>query len=324
LVVRGAPPDSTVVFILNGTTIGSTAVNADGDAVIPSQPAENKPDMDAYIYVDVCDAVRRVFVVDRGMLPAAPEPGCNRTQISGLFLVKRISTVVVTVSGPLPTVLLRQGHYDLHREPGRTWGPSPFGLVLFGGGALTNLTQASVLSCGDVADCSGDDAGVGYTAGIDFWISPYIAAEVSYTRPAESTARGGGSNFRFNTALDAHVLNVAGKVGVPIKIVRLYGQGGATYHQATWETEQTMDPTTRTIDGETVTIPGGTQTYALETAGWGWSFAGGLEVWVARPFALYAEGGRFALKGSARNGGEGILDQSLIYFALGAKVRLWR
>jgi hypothetical protein len=323
LVVRGAPPDSTVEFVLNGAAAGSTTVNAEGDAVIAS-PAGKKADMEAYIYVDVCDTVRRVFVVDRGMQPAAPETGCNRTQISALFEVRPISTIVVTVSGVLPTVQLRQGHFDLHKAPGRAWGPSPFGLVLFAGGALTNLLQASALSCGDVADCSGDDSGFGYTAGIDFWVAPFLAAEVSYTRPAESTAEGGGSNFRFNSGLDAHALNIAGKVGVPIKIVRLYGQAGATYHRATWETEQTIDATTRTTDAGTVTVPGGTQTYRLETGGWGWSFGGGLEIWLARSFALYAEGGRFELKGPARDGGEGALDQGMAFVTVGGRVRLWR
>jgi hypothetical protein len=324
LVLRGAPPDSNVEFVLNAATIGSAAVNADGDAVIASKPDEHKPDMDAYIYVDVCDAVRRVFVVERVMLPPAPEAGCNRTQISGLFLIKRISTVVVNVAGQLPAVLLRQGSFDLHEDPGRTWGPSPFGLVLFGGGGLTMFSQTSALSCGNVTECSGDDAGLGYTAGLDFWFSRYVAAEVSYTRPADSTASGSGSNFRFNSTVDAHVLNIAAKVGAPIKIVRLYGQGGATWHRATWETQQTSDEVTRTTDTGTITIPGGTQTYGLETQGWGWSFGGGLEIWLGRSFALYTEGGRFALKGSARGEGEGIFDEGLTYFVVGGKVRLWR
>jgi hypothetical protein len=324
LVVRGAPPDSKVEFVLNAATVGSATVNAEGDAVIASQPDATKADMDAYIYVDTCDAMRRVFAVDRAMRPPAPEAGCNRTQISGLFLVRRITTVVVTVSGPLPTVLLRQGSYDLHKDPGRTWGPSPFGLVLFGGGGLTLFSQTSALSCGDVTDCSGDDAGLGYTAGIDFWFSPYVAAEASYTKPADSTASGSGSNFRFNSAIDAHVVNIAAKVGAPIKIARLYGQGGATYHRATWETEQTMDEVTRTTDTGTITVPGGTQTYRLDTSGWGWSFGGGVEIWVVRPFAIYVEGGRFALKGSARDEGEGTFDEGVTYFVVGGKVRLWR
>ena len=324
LVVRGAPPNSTVEFVLNASTVGSATVNTEGDAVIASQPDATKPDMDAYIYVDSCAAIRRVFVVERGMLPPAPEAGCNRTQISGLFLVRRITTIVVNVSGALPTVLLRQGSYDLHKGPGRTWGPSPFGLVLFGGGGLTRFSQTSALSCGDVTECSGDDVGLGYTAGINFWFSRIIAAEVSYTRPAESTADGSGTDFRFNSALDVHVLNIAGKVGIPIKIVRLYGQGGATYHRATWETEQTIDTVTRTTDTGTVTIPGGTQTYRLDTGGWGWSIGGGLEVWLARSFALYTEGGRLALKGSARDGADGSLDEGLTYFVVGGRVRLWR
>jgi outer membrane protein with beta-barrel domain len=324
LVVRGAPPNSTVEFVLNNSPMGSATVNAEGDAVIPSKAGVTKADMDAFIYVDACDTLRRVFIEERGTLPPAPESGCNRTQISGSsFLVKRISTVVITVSGALPAVLLRQGSYDLHKQE-RTWTPTSFGLVLFGGGGLTRFSQTSALSCGNATECAGDDVGFGFTAGADFWLSPYIAAEVSYTKPADSTADGSGTGFRFNSAIDAHILNIAGKVGIPVKRARIYGKGGATYHRATWETNQTIDPVERMTDSGTVTVPGGTQNYRLDTGGWGWSFGGGVEIWLVRSFALYAEGGRFAIKGSARDGADGSLDEGVMYVVAGGRVRLWR
>ena len=324
LVLRGAPPNSTVEFVLNNSAVGTATVNAEGDAVIASKPDATKPDMDAYIYVDVCDTLRRIFVNDRGTQPPAPESGCNRTQITGLFLVRRISTIVVTVSGPLPAVLLRQGSYDLHKDPGRTWGPAPFGLVLFGGAGLTRFSQTSALSCGDVPECSGDDVGFGFTAGADFWFSRYFAAEASYTQPADSTAEGGAGNYRFNSAIDAHVLNFAGKFGIPVKRARIYGKGGATYHRASWETNQTMQPVERTTDAGTVTVPGGGQTYWLETGGWGWSIGGGVEIWLTPSFAIYGEGGRLGLKGSALDGADGGLDEGVVYLVGGGRIRLWR
>lgn len=322
LVVRGAPPNSTAEFILNNSPAGSATVNAEGDAVIASQAGATKADMDAYIHVDTCENLRRVFIVERGTVPPAPESGCNRTPL-GLFLIKRVSSVVITVSGPVPTVLLRHGKYDLHKDPGRTWA-LPSGLVIFGGGGLTRFSQTSALSCGDATNCSGDDVGFGFAGGVEFWFSPFIAAEVSYTKPADSTAEGSDSNVRFNSAIEAHVLNVAGKVGIPVKRARIFGKGGATYHRATWETTQNIDPVERTTDSGTVTVPGGTQFYWLETAGWSWSFGGGVEIWLTRPFGIYVEGGRLGIKGSARDGADGSLDEGLAYLVAGARLRLWR
>ena len=54
------------------------------------------------------------------------------------------------------------------------------------------------------------------------------------------------------------------------------------------------------------------------------SFGGGVEMWLARPFAIYLEGGRLGLKGSARDGADGSLDEGLSYFVAGARVRLWK
>jgi hypothetical protein len=327
LIAKAVPAGSTVEFVLNTTTVGTATPNADGFATIASKQDASaaKSEIDAYIYVDTCDTVRRVLVVERGISAPAPDTGCTRAQIAGLFLVRRMSTLVVDVSGANPTVLLRRGPFTIRPGgPARVWGSSPTGLVLFGGGGLARFADASTFACGDVTPCSGDDAGAAYTFGAAFWFIPFLAAEATYLKPAEATAQGSGSNFRFNSFLDAHVVTVAGKVGAPIGPVRLYGQAGANYHRAKSGTTQTIDDVTVTIEGETRTIPGGTQTYGLETSGWGWSFGGGGEVWLTSAFALYGEFARAALKGGARDDAEGALDDSLTSVVFGARVRIGR
>jgi hypothetical protein len=53
-------------------------------------------------------------------------------------------------------------------------------------------------------------------------------------------------------------------------------------------------------------------------------FGGGLEGWVTRSVAIYGEAGRAALKGNARDGGEGSIDSGLTFFFFGARVRIGR
>jgi hypothetical protein len=325
VIARKVPAGSTVEFVLNTSTVGTATPNADGDATIASKPDASaaNTEFDAYIYVDACETVRRVLVIERGISPAAPEPGCTRAQIAGLFLVRRTGTLVVDVSGANPTVLLRRGGFTIRQGgPARVWGSSPTGLVVFGGGGLAKFADATTFACGDVTSCSGDDGGAAYTFGAAFWFIPFLAAEASYMKPAEATTQGSGSNFRFNSFLDAHVITVAGKVGAPIGPVRLYGQAGANYHRAKSGTTQTIDDVTVTIDGEPRTVPGGIQRYGLETSGWGWSFGGGGEFWLTSRFALYGEFARASLKGAARDDAEGNLNDSLTSIVFGARVRI--
>ena len=325
LIVTNAPAGSTVELVLNTATVGSATADSAGVATVAArQPATAaKTEMDAYIFVDSCDTLRRVVVVDRNVLPQPPAPGCERAQIAGLFLVRRVSTLVVNVAGPNPTVLLRQGSFRL-RPPGptRTWGP-PAGLVLSGGAGLSTVSNAVDQACGDLTDCSGDKSGAAYSLAVAYWFSKYVAVEAAYLEPAEVTASGSGTNFRFNSFLDAHVGSLVGKAGVPAGRVRIYGQGGLTYHQAIFNTSQTIQEVTVTINDVATTIPGGTQSYKLKTAGWGWMFGGGTEVWLKSSFGIYGEAGRAALRGKAREGGDGEMNAAAMYVVLGARVRLF-
>ena len=325
VIVTNGPPSATVEYVLNTETVGSATADESGNATIAAKPKsdQNKAGMDAHVYVDSCDTLRRILILDRNLQPPAEGPGCQRAQVAGVFLVRPVSTLVVDVEGPVPTVLLRQGQFSLEARLGRLWSP-PTGLVFFGGAGLDRISDPVDRACGDVTSCSGSASGLALAGGVEVWFSRFLAAEVGYLRPAEVTAEGTGDDFSFNSTLDAHVLTIAGKVGAPVGRVRLFGKGGATHHWARFETTQTNEDVTATTDGVTTTIEGGTQTYALKTRGWTWMFGGGLEVWLKPAFGLYLEAGRVGLKGSAVDEADGEIDDGVLYVVIGARVAITR
>jgi hypothetical protein len=198
---------------------------------------------------------------------------------------------------------------------------APAGLVFFGGGGLSTFSNVTALACGDVSSCESGDTGLALTGGVAYWFTPYVAVEGSYLRPASATASGGDS-FRFDSELDAHVLNLGGNVGAPIGPVRLYGKLAATYHRASFTTTQVSQSSTVTIDGVEQTIDGGTQSYDLRTGGWAWMFGGGLEAWAKPKFAIYVEAGRSVIKGDHLDPGEGAIDDRLTYILAGVRFRI--
>ena len=325
VIATNAPPRATVEYVLNAETVGSVAADENGNATIAAkQPSDQgRAGMDAHVYVDTCDNLRRVLIGNRNLQPPPEGVGCQRAQVAGVFLVRPVSTLIVNVEGPVPTVLLRQGRFSLEARSGRLWSP-PTGLVLFGGAGLGRVTDPVDRACGDVIDCSGSASGLALAAGAEVWFGRFLAADVSYLRPDDVTAEGRADDFSFNSTLDAHVLTIAGKVGAPIGRARLYGKGGATHHWATFETSQTNEDRTVTMDGVTTTIEGGTQTFALKTRGWGWMFGGGVEVWLKPAFGLYLEGGRAGLKGSAVDDADGEIDDGMLYVVIGARVAISR
>jgi hypothetical protein len=324
VLVRNAPPDSTIEVVLNTSPAGSTKVGASGIATIEAKlltdPA--KTETDAQIFVDVCGTTRRVLLAERGVQLPSPEAGCVRRDMGGIFLVKPITTLVVDFVSGSPTLLLRQGSVSL--EPPHVWPDAPTGLVLFGGGSLTWVSNARLIFCGDVTPCEGGSSGLGFTAGAAYWITPYLAAEGSYIRPKEVTASATTDTFSFDSSFKTEVLTAAGVFGVPVGPVRLFGKVGGAYHRATSDTLQTMEARTVVVDGVEQTIPGGNQRYVLKTAGWSWLFSGGGEVWLSQSFALYGEFGRAALKGPSRESetAEGLVDDRMTTLFFGVRLRI--
>jgi hypothetical protein len=324
--VTNAPAGSTVELVLNNATIGSAAADAAGFATIPVnlQAHGGKRETDVYVHIDSCESSRRIIIAERGQQPPPAGANCERRDM-GLFLLRRVSTVVVNLGGVNPTVLLVQGRFDPRNpRPMRAWNAAPTGFVFSAGGGLMKFSDVELVSCGNVAGCSGGGFEGGYTAAVTYWIKPFLGADVAFVKPAEAEVTGGGTGFQFTSNLDSRVLTVAGKSGAPLGPVRIYGTVGGTFQQSTFTTTQHNDDSTVTINNVTQIIEGGTQTFELKTEGWAWMFGGGVELWLKRWLAAYAEVGFLKLKGSPVDNAEGELNDRVMSIVLGARVHIGR
>lgn len=310
IIVRKAPPGSTVEVMVNTTPAGSATANAGGDAVVALKMVQDDATSDVFLFMDVCGEVRRVVIVERsGQTPPATAD-CARHEIPGLFVVRRVSSLVFDVGGVNPTVLLRQGRYSL--KPPRVWRPAPTGFVVFGGGGIGKFRDVSLVACGELQGCSGDDSASGLTAGATYWFAKWLGAEISYLKPGEVVATATNDTFRFTTTFDAELVMISAKPAVPLGPSRIYGLVGTSWHRALLSTIQTQGSIT--------------DTFETQTEGWAWSWGVGFELWLASSLGLYAEGGNILLKGDAVNQPEGQIDDRFSYAVGGVRVRLpfWR
>lgn len=309
VVIRGLPAGSTAELV-QGAAVATATADTAGDATLKgtlTDPGEVRVNL----FVDTCAALRRVVMAERTTAAAPPAEGCRRDPIPGLFVVRPESTLVVNLTGANPTVLLRQEPFD-YREAEEAGLEPAEGLMIFGGGGWSKLHKARDVSCGNIAECPGSDTGFGFGGGIGFWFTQYAGIEASYYKPARSLFEGAIANSLFQTTFEPHVLMFTAKLGVPAGPVRIYGQGGATYQRTKIATRQeSLDQ----IEDR----------FEFRAAGWGWTFGGGIEAWVSRAVALYAEGGRAALKGPGlETGGEGRLDERMTFVLAGLRVSFSR
>jgi hypothetical protein len=325
LIVRGIPAGSTVELVINSSPAGKGTADPSGDAKLPVPlPAHtNKTEIDAHVFAETCGDIRRVYIVERGLQPPVRADDCDRRDITGVFFVRRNSTLVVNMAGASPTMLLVRGSYDLSPgDPSKVVTAKRTGIVLFGAGGISKFSDIEFVACGNVTDCSGNDWRPTFSGGAEMWFTPYLAAHFDYVKPTKVQMQGNGGTFRFTSELDAQVMTFAGKVGIPVGRARIFGQIGSNYHQATFTTRQTNDDVTQTVDGVTQTIPGGTQTFELKTDGWGWTFGGGVEVWLTQRFGIYGEAARARLKGTEADDGQGIFDDRMLTFVAGVRYRI--
>jgi Outer membrane protein beta-barrel domain len=321
LYVRKTPPGSTIEAVVNSTQAGSAQADENGDVRIQIDLPKytTKSEIDARVYVDTCDQNRRVTITERDAAPLPPDDGCTRQEITGIFFIRRVSSVVVNVGSPVATLLLRQGSYSL-----RTRGPrrsAPTGLVAFGGATMANYADALDFGCSGVPTCSGDDSGYSYTVGAEYWFSKYISAEGGYFKPPDLTIEGSGEGFRFNSFLEPHLFYGAGKIGVPAGPVRFYFKAGFNYHRAESGTRQHIDEFSVTDEnGVTTVTPARDTTVSADTSGWGWLLGGGAEAWVGRRFALYGEYGGAGIKGDAEIAEQGRIDNRISFFIFGGRI----
>jgi hypothetical protein len=307
VMVRNAPAGEAIEVALNATSVGSGTADAEGIATLPLDLSAhgNKTEIDANVFVDRCDKRHRVIIVERGQSIAPQEEGCDRREVSGLFWVRRVNTLVIDVRGANPTLMLVKGEYT--GGPVRTWSAPPTGLVVSGSGGLAKFSDLAVSACGNVTPCTTRDSGAAYAVGVTYWVTKFIGAEGGYIRPRKAAISGTTDTFAFNTSLDAHLFTLAGKIGIPAGPVRLYGTVGTNYHRATSLT--------------TETIGGATQSLQFKTNGWSWMWNGGGEVWLGSAFALYGELGFARLRNSSVEG-TGVIDDHVRSILAGARVRL--
>jgi hypothetical protein len=313
VLVRKAPPGMPVEVLLNDTVSGSGTTSPEGEVSFDLKMTQ--AEMDANVFVDVCEKSRRVLVVDRNSRASAAPAGCDRREVSGIFWVRPINTLVVDIGGAQPTMLLIRGAYkppkpetaDVEGESGPKF-VTPTGLTLFGAGGFGKFSEAITVACGNVA-CDGQDGGLGYSFGGGYWFTPWLGAQGGYTKPRRVIGRGGDS-FTFDSQFDVDVFNVAAVVGVPAGRGRFYGLVGGNFHQSTTNLSETIE--------------GQTQLFAQQTHGWGLLIGGGLEVWATPKVALFSELSFARIKGKAEDGGEGRVDDNLRFITVGVKIRLSR
>jgi hypothetical protein len=332
--VRHAPAGRTIDVVVGRADAGKATADENGDARVPIslQSAVGKTEMDANVFVDVCQDVTRVIVEAGGAVPPAADVGCERRDVQGLYAVKAESTLVVNVAGTVPSMLLIQGAYkppnpSEERPEGsdeeRPHRPPSTGLTLYGAGSFTSIRDTASNACGNVSDCTPDSRGLGFAVGGVVWLTNWLGAEAGYLRPAQARATDTTDPLHIDMKMKSDLVIVAGKLAVPAGPARIYGTLGANYEQATQDTSETLQTRTATAsDGSTIAIPGGTQTFHLETQGWSYLFGGGAEVWVSRPFAIFGELNVINLKGKPVGGGEGRLRDRFMSVNVGLRLRV--
>lgn len=309
VMVRKAPPGETIEVFLNATKVATATVPDNGETTLPLNLRENnagKEEIDANIFIDVCDKIRRLIVVERGQPAATQEPGCERRDIPGLYWVRRVNTMVVDVGGPNPTMMLVKGSYSPGRI--RNWRETPTGLVAFGNVGRADYRDVVLIACGDAPTCNGDKAGISFSGGLTFWLNRWLGAEASYFKPSKSKVTGSGGSYSFDSSLDTHVFMVGGRVGVPVGAVRISGLVGWDYQDSVLKTRDTIN--------------GATQNAEIETEGWDWTWGAGMEIWISSRIAISLDAGLASLKGIPTGGGDTELDDRLRYVSGGVRVRI--
>jgi hypothetical protein len=330
VIVTKAPPGATVELVVNSALAGTAVADKTGVATIPITPEARggKTESDTYVFVEYCDNLRRVLLIEPGM-EGYPGGQCPRREVPGAYVVRQATTLVVNVSEDAPAVLVRQGKApagwlteEAERPPGQKPANSPSrGLYGFAAGGLSSIADTTTVACGN-ADCSGSTKPLTFSAGATFWLKPFLGVEASWLKPTDIRLTGGDTASQWVSTFQSDVLTMVGKLGVPLSYVRPYGFGGATWSRAHWKTSQTFTEQTYTIDGTDVVFPGGSQTFNLHTQGWGWIAGAGMEVAVGKRGLIFGEGGLAKVKGDDRQNGEGKVDQRVIYILGGIRIRI--
>jgi hypothetical protein len=319
VMVRHLPPGTPVEVILNAAAVGQGTVDDTGDVTIPFTLPEKdgKPELDAYVFVDSCAKSRRIVLVDATRAPSAVPEGCERREISGLFWVRRVNTIVVDLGTANPTLLLINGNYTPPKPmtpeeiasggEDRPHEPLPKGLVMFAAGGLAGLRDFGSIHCGN-APCDDQGSVISYAFGATYWLTRNFAVEGSYLNPSKIKVSGGSDTYAFNSSLSSDIWAILGKAGVQAGPVRLFGHAGVNYHEATTTTEQTIN--------------GATQKIEIQTKGWNPIYGGGAEIWFKKSLAIFGELDFAKIKGTDEAGGEAVTDDRATSILVGIRLHI--
>jgi hypothetical protein len=332
--VRNAPPGATIEILMNARALPAATADASGDATLVVGLPTKQEEADVHIFTEACGNVRRLLLVERGLQPPASAQPCDRRDVYGFFVLRRVTTLVVDMERPDVAVFIRQGPVppawlahgaEAEAAANRHLPPAPRGLMVSAGIGIATPSDFSTDACGDVTTCSVSDFKGNFSVGVSYWLKSWIGAQASFVKPGSASVTGSGDTFRFSTSRQLRYAQLGGMVGGAIGGVRIYGQGGATYHGATLTTSETSDDKTLTLaDGTTQIVRGGTQSFELKTEGWGWYAGAGTEVWLKPAIAIYIDGGVAKLKGSALGTADGAMNDNVVTVMVGARIHLGR
>jgi len=322
VIVTHAPAGGTVEVVFNTGRVATATADADGQATLTFALPGIETEADVHVSTERCGDVRRVLLVERGLEGLPPSGPCDRRDFPDVFVVQKITTFVVDFANPLPAVHLRQGPAppswlsDQASTSRFNLPDAPKGLIIGGGFGFSSAANWSDTVCGtNTATCTTSAATKLLTASVAYWFAPVFGVEATYLHPGDDSASGSGTsginNFTFTSARKTQVGLLGGVAGIPLGGIRVVFRGGATYHEATMTTAETVASL-------------GSQNFELKTAGWGWYGGGGVEIWLKSFLALYAEGGFVVLRGSALGNAEGSMDDHLITGTGGVRLHLWR
>ena len=333
IVARNAPQGSTIELVLNAATVATVPARPGAETTLKLPPMESgaKGHMDVRFWVDYCENVRRIFIIEAGLFPPTKDIGCERKEVAGVYLAKAQTSFVVDLTGTTPSVWLRQGPVpSTWLGTGPMVGPSGAGIqprpgILLGGAlGFSTLSDFALVQCGNVT-CTGDKASFTWEAGATIWVFPFLGAEFTYFKPADVTLQANQTPLSFTTTFNSNLMKIVGKVGPSFGPVRLYGIAGDNYHRSTMTTTETIADQTVTLDdGTTQVIKGGTQIIVMKTAGWGLVAGAGAEFWMNSRLVLTLEVSKNWLKGYTTDNSGIQMDDRKWSYMIGVRYRVGR
>lgn len=325
LVLRNVGAAASVEVVYESEVVGKGAPDPAGTAQIPlTLPlAPGTTEHVLQFQVDRCQNLVRVGLADRDrLIPAAP-PECERQELTGLYVIRRNTSVVIDLQTATPMLLVRQGPPPPQWLRGDYTGDMPAvvqprAVTLSIGLTLPRLMKTFALACGDVRPCTATDFKPAVTFGGTYWFRNSLGAEVSLIKGATLEARGTEDPLTFTHRFETDILTLAGTTGGLFGTVRVYARGGLNYHRAT----STVDQTLADRQQGDVLIKGESERFIVNTEGWGWMFGGGFEWYLRPPFGIFAEGAFHKVKGKAVGPGETVVNERVIAITAGGRLYL--